>query len=87
LLLVTAVGLGHFSGRPGALGSLDRVLGRLFAETIEHLDMAPIDALTLTGARHVQVFNHGVIPSILPSLLGITLYRLDENIRSSRSVA
>jgi phosphonate transport system permease protein len=86
LLLVTAVGLGHFSGRPGALGSLDRVLGRLFAETIEHLDMAPIDALTLTGARHVQVFNHGVIPSILPSLLGITLYRLDENIRSSRSV-
>jgi ABC-type phosphate/phosphonate transport system permease subunit len=86
LLLVTAVGLGHFSGRPGALGSLDRVLGRLFAETIEHLDMAPIDALTLTGARHVQVFNHGVIPSILPSLLGIALYRFDENIRSSRSV-
>ena len=40
----------------------------------------------LAGARHVQVFNHGVIPSILPSLLGIALYRLDENIRSSRSL-
>jgi phosphonate transport system permease protein len=37
----------------------------------------------LTGARRVQVFTHGVIPSILPSLLGIALYRLDENIRSS----
>ena len=59
------------------------MLSRLFAETIEHMDMAPIDALTLTGARRVQVFTHGIIPSILPSLLGIALYRLDENIRSS----
>jgi phosphonate transport system permease protein len=31
----------------------------------------------------VQVFTHGVIPSILPSFVGIALYRLDENIRSS----
>ena len=31
----------------------------------------------------MQVFTHGIIPSILPSLLGIALYRLDENIRSS----
>jgi phosphonate transport system permease protein len=83
LLFVTAVGLGPF---PGALAlSVHSIgmLGRLFAETIEHMDMAPIDALTLTGARRMQVFSHGVIPSILPSLLGIALYRLDENIRSS----
>ena len=45
--------------------------------------MAPIHALELTGARRIQVFGHGIIPSILPSLLGITLYRPDENIRSS----
>jgi phosphonate transport system permease protein len=45
--------------------------------------MAPIDALSLTGARRLQVFTHGVIPSVLPSLLGISLYRLDENIRAS----
>ena len=37
----------------------------------------------LTGARRIQVFTHGVLPSVLPSLLGISLYRLDENIRSS----
>jgi phosphonate transport system permease protein len=29
------------------------------------------------------VFSHAVVPSVLPSLLGIALYRLDENIRSS----
>ena len=83
LLFVTAVGLGPF---PGALAlSVHSIgmLGRLFAETIEHMDMAPIDALTLTGARRMQVFTHGVVPSILPSLTGIALYRFDENIRSS----
>jgi phosphonate transport system permease protein len=39
--------------------------------------------LELTGARRIQVFSQGIIPGILPSLLGICLYRLDENIRSS----
>ena len=83
LLFVTAVGLGLF---PGALAlgvHSVGMLGRLFAETIEQMDMAPIHALELTGARRIQVFSHGIIPSILPSLLGICLYRLDENIRSS----
>jgi phosphonate transport system permease protein len=83
LLFVTAVGLGPFPGGLAlAVHSLG-MLGRLFAETIEHMDMAPIDALSLTGARPMQVFSHGIIPSVLPSLLGISLYRLDENIRSS----
>jgi phosphonate transport system permease protein len=53
LLFLTAVGLEHF---PGALAlSVHSIgmLGRLFAKTIEHLDMAPIDALTLTDACHV----------------------------------
>jgi phosphonate transport system permease protein len=83
LLFVTAVGLGPF---PGALAlSVHSIgmLGRLFAETIEQMDMAPIDALELTGARRLQIFTHGVVPSVLPSLAGIALYRLDENIRSS----
>lgn len=83
LFFVTAVGLGPFPGGLAlAVHSLG-MLGRLFAETIEHMDMAPIDALSLTGARRLQIIAHGIIPSILPSLLGISLYRLDENIRSS----
>jgi len=83
LLFVTAVGLGPF---PGALAlSVHSIgmLGRLFAEVIEQMDMAPVEALSLTGARRLQVFTHGVVPSVLASLLGISLYRLDENIRSS----
>ncbi len=83
LLFVTAVGLGPF---PGALAiSVHSIgmLGRLFAEVIEDMDMGPVEALTTTGAGRMQVFSHAVVPTVLPSLLGIALYRLDENIRSS----
>jgi phosphonate transport system permease protein len=83
LLFVTAVGLGPFPGGLALGVHSVGMLGRLFAETIEQMDMAPIQALELTGARRIQVFSHGIIPTILPSLLGISLYRLDENIRSS----
>ena len=83
LLFVTAVGLGPFPGGLALAVHSIGMMGRLFAETIEHMDMAPIDALALTGARRMQIFTHGVVPSVLPSLLGISLYRLDENIRSS----
>ena len=83
LLFVTAVGLGPFPGGLALAVHSIGMMGRLFAETIEHMDMAPVEALSLTGARRVQVFTHAVVPSVLPALLGIGLYRLDENIRSS----
>ncbi len=83
LLFVTAVGLGPFPGGLALAVHSVGMLGRLFAETIENMDMAPIDALSLTGANRMQVFTHGVVPTVLPALLGIALYRLDENIRSS----
>jgi phosphonate transport system permease protein len=83
LLFVTAVGLGPFPSALALSAHSIGMLGRLFAETIDHMDMAPIDALTLTGARRLQVFSHRIIPSILPALLGIALYRFGENIRSS----
>jgi len=83
LLFVTAVGLGPFPGGLALAVHSVGMLGRLFAETIENMDMAPIDALSLTGANRMQVFTHGVVPTVLPALLGIGLYRLDENIRAS----
>jgi phosphonate transport system permease protein len=83
LLFVTAVGLGPFPGGLALAVHSVGMLGRLFAEQIENMDMGPIDALTLTGASRLQIFTHGVVPSVLPALLGISLYRLDENIRSS----
>ena len=83
LLFVTAVGLGPFPGGLAITVHSVGMLGRLFAEVIEDMDMGPVEALTTTGASRMQIFSHAVVPGVLPSLLGIALYRLDENIRSS----
>ncbi len=83
LLFVTAVGLGPFAGVLAVSVHSIGMLGRLFAERFEDMDMGPVHALTLTGARRTQVFSHAAVPTVLPSLVGIALYRLDENVRSS----
>ena len=83
LLFVTAVGLGPFAGALALTVHSVGMLGRLLAETIEDMDMGPMEALASTGASRLQIFTHAVVPSVLPTLLGITLYRLDDNIRSS----
>lgn len=83
LLFVTAVGLGPFPGALAIIVHSVGMLGRLFAEVIEDMDMGPVEALTTTGASRTAVFSHAVVPSVLPTLLGIALYRFDENIRSS----
>jgi phosphonate transport system permease protein len=83
LLFVPAVGLGAFAGVLALSVHSVGMLGRLFAEVIEDMDMGPVESLTLTGAGRLAVFTHAVVPGVAPSLLGIGLYRFDENIRSS----
>lgn len=83
LLFVTAVGLGPFAGVLAVSVHSIGMLGRLFAERFEDMDMGPVEALTVTGANRMQVFTHAAVPTVLPSLTGIALYRLDENVRSS----
>jgi phosphonate transport system permease protein len=83
LLFVTAVGLGPFPGALALAVHSIGMLGRLFAEVIEDMDMGPVEALTLTGASRLHVLSHAVVPGVLPSLLGIGLFRFDENLRSS----
>lgn len=83
LLFVTAVGLGPFPGVLALSVHSIGMLGRLFAETIEDIDMGPVQALTITGANPVQIVTHAIFPGLMPSLIGISLYRLDENVRSS----
>jgi phosphonate transport system permease protein len=83
LLFVTAVGLGPFPGALALAVHSVGMLGRLFAEVIEDMDMGPVEALTMTGAGRLQVFSQAVVPGVLPSLLGISLFRFDENLRSS----
>jgi phosphonate transport system permease protein len=83
LIFVTAVGLGPFPGVLALLFHNVGVMGKLWSEAIEEVDLGPVDALRVGGARRVQVVSHAVVPAILPQLVGLLLYRFDVNVRAS----
>lgn len=83
LILVGIVGLGPTAGVLAiALHSMG-TYGKLFAESIESLDMAAVEAVRATGAGPAQTFFHGVWPTVLPQFVGHHLYVWEFNIRDS----
>ncbi|MDN3544174.1 MAG: phosphonate ABC transporter, permease protein PhnE [Roseateles asaccharophilus] len=83
LLLVGIVGLGPMAGILAiALHSLGSY-GKLFAESIESLDMAAVEAVRATGATPLQVFGRAVLPQVAPQFVGHHLYVWEFNIRDS----
>ncbi len=83
LVLVGIVGLGPTAGILAiALHSMGTA-GKLFAESIETLDMGAVDAVRATGAAPTQVFFNAVWPSVLPQFVSNHLYVWEFNIRDS----
>lgn len=83
LLIVGIIGLGPMAGILAiglhSMGSW----GKLYAESIETLDMRPVEALRATGATPTQVFLFGVWPALLPNFISNHLYIWEYNIRDS----
>lgn len=83
LLLVGIVGLGPVAGILAiALHSMG-TYGKLYAESIEALDMAAVDAVRATGASPLQVFFLAVWPAVSPQWLSSHFYVWEFNIRDS----
>ncbi len=77
------VGLGPFAGVL-ALGLHSiAALGKLYSEQIESIDPGPIEAVTATGARPLQVIRYAVVPQVVPPFIAFTIYRWDINVRFS----
>ncbi|SEN28041.1 phosphonate ABC transporter, permease protein PhnE [Nonomuraea pusilla] len=83
LVFVTAVGLGPFAGVLALIFHNTGVMGKLWAEAMEEIDLGPRDALRVSGASGTQVAAHAVLPSVVPQFVGLLLYRFDVNVRSS----
>lgn len=83
LLFLVTVGLSPFAGVLALALETVGVLAKLYAEAIEEMDMGPIDALRVSGARRAQVFLHSVLPAVTPTFVGLVIYRLDSNVRSA----
>jgi phosphonate transport system permease protein len=83
IIFVAAVGFGAL---PGVLAlGLHSVgmVGKFFAEAIEHVDEAPVEAARGAGATRLQVLYHAVLPQVLPQFADVAIYRWEYNFRAS----
>ncbi|MBN8956476.1 MAG: phosphonate ABC transporter, permease protein PhnE [Rhizobiales bacterium] len=83
LIFVSAVGLGPFAGVLAIALHATGMLAKFVAEEIESVDKGQIEAQLSTGASRMQVILFGVIPQVIPSFVGYSIYRLDVSIRSA----
>ncbi len=75
---------------PGAVAGIAaltmRSLGfmaKLVSESIEEIDHGQVEAIRATGANGAKVFLFGVLPQVMPTIMGTTIFRWDINIRQS----
>ncbi|HET6719063.1 MAG TPA: phosphonate ABC transporter, permease protein PhnE [Rhodocyclaceae bacterium] len=83
LVLVGIVGLGPTAGILAIAFHSSGTYGKLFAEAIESLDMAAIEAVRGVGASPPQVFFTAIWPAVLPQFVSSHLYLWEFNIRDS----
>ncbi|MBK5961652.1 phosphonate ABC transporter, permease protein PhnE [Rhodoplanes elegans] len=83
LLFVTAVGLGPFAGVLGMIVHSVGVITKLYAEAIETIPNAPLEAAAMSGANRTKIVSYAMLPSVLPSLASVSLYVWEANVRTS----
>lgn len=83
VIFVAALGLGP---KPGVLALSIGLFGfatKLFADAIEEASNGPRDGIRATGSTRIQEAFSGVLPQVMPAIVGNSLYLLDVAIRGS----
>lgn len=83
LIFVSAVGLGALAG---VLAIAARSLGfiaKISSEAIENIDHKPVEAIRAVGGNNLQVMIYGILPQVLPVILGVIIFEWEINIRRS----
>ena len=83
LIFVGIIGLGATAGILAIAAHSMGTYGKLYAETIESVDMAAANAVRSVGASAPQVFFTAIWPTVLPQLVSNHLYVWEFNIRDS----
>lgn len=83
IIFVAAVGFGMLPGVLAlGLHSIGMV-GKFFAEAVEHSHNGPIEAVQAVGGSRIQVITHGILPQVFPKFLDVAMYRWEYNFRAS----
>ncbi|RJR41183.1 MAG: phosphonate ABC transporter, permease protein PhnE [Desulfobacteraceae bacterium] len=83
IIFLAAVGLGILPGVMALGFHSIGMVGKFFAEAIEHADRAPVEAVQACGGTPSQVLLHGVLPQVLPQMADVSFYRWEYNFRAS----
>jgi phosphonate transport system permease protein len=83
IIFVAAVGFGALPGVLALALHSSGMVGKFYAEAIEHVDPKPLEAALAAGASRFQVITHAVLPQVLPQLADITIYRWEYHFRAS----
>ncbi len=83
MIFVAAVGFNAFAGALAMIAFSFGIMTKLFSETIDAIEMGPLEAIRAAGARHSQVVQYGAAPQVLPNYVAYFLYIFEINIRAS----
>ncbi|WP_096154928.1 MULTISPECIES: phosphonate ABC transporter, permease protein PhnE [Bacillus] len=83
VVFVGIFGIGAFPGIVALIIFSLGILAKLLSDTLETIDMQPLDAMRASGANSLQTIWYGVVPQILPQFVSFSLYVFEINIRAS----
>jgi len=86
IIAVVALGFGPLAGVVALVFNTVGFYAKLLAEEIEDMDEGQVEAVRAAGASPTQVLIYGVIPQVIPRIVGLSVYRWDINIRKSTIV-
>jgi phosphonate transport system permease protein len=61
-------------------------ISKMLAEDVENMQAGQAEAIRATGASFPKLLIYGIAPQVLPRYLGVSIYRLDANLRHSTVV-
>lgn len=86
IFFVKLFGFGPFAGVVTLSLATIGFFAKLLAEDIEDMDPGQAEAVRASGGGWFQWLNYGVQPQVMPRFIGLSLYRLDINLRESAVV-
>ena len=86
IFFVKVVGFGALAGVLTLIVASLSFIAKMLAEDIENMQAGQAEAVRATGASFPKLLIYGILPQVLPRYFGVSIYRLDANLRHSTVV-
>ncbi len=84
VLFAYAVGYGSpFAGALAMFMFSLSIMAKLLSETVDAIDLGPLEAVSAAGAHHEQMVQHAAFAQVIPNYVAYALYVFELNIRAS----